>query len=95
VSASREFSKRIMVGMRYSQESQLFALTSPDLPGLVLAGRDPAKLWADVPAVIKAMYKVGCSTDIEVQMEPLPGSGETSFKPLPPKMLVSVEPLRS
>jgi hypothetical protein len=43
--------------MKYNTECALFALTSAELPGLLLAGKDPAKLWADVPAVIKALYR--------------------------------------
>jgi hypothetical protein len=93
VSASCDYSKPIMVGLRYSREAGLFALTSPDLPGLLLAGRDPSQLWADVPAVIKAMYRVGYGMEVEVAIDSIPESDD-AFIPLRPT-LAKVEPLRS
>jgi hypothetical protein len=71
MSGSSKFQKTLTVGLSHHATSGLFALTSDDLPGLLLAGKDPAKLWDDVPAVVKALYKVS-GMDVSVEMEPLP-----------------------
>jgi len=84
-----------MVGMQYNPACRLFALTSKELPGLLLAGNDPTELWADVPAVVKALYRVGYGMDVQVLMEATPAAEEgkgLSFMPLHPATLVKVEP---
>ncbi len=94
MSASATFKRTLTIGMQYNAACGMFALTSDQLPGLLLAGKDPAKLWDDVPAVVKAMYRVGYNMDVEVIMEAQPRSeGEDlSFVPLQPTTLLKVEP---
>jgi hypothetical protein len=94
MSATASFARTITVGMQYNSTCGLFALTSTELPGLLLAGDDPAKLWADVPAVVKAMYKVGYDMDVDVRMEAVPAveSPARAFAPLQQTTLLKVEP---
>lgn len=42
-------------------------LTSPDLPGLFLAGKDITDLYADVPNVIKTLFRLNYGMEIDVQ----------------------------
>jgi hypothetical protein len=83
-----------MIGLQYSPACGLFSLTSPDMPGLLLAGKDPNKLIDDVPAVVKAMYRVGYNMNVEVVMEGQPKHAAPSmFSKLQSSTLVKVEPL--
>lgn len=73
----------------------MFAMTSAELPGLFLAGKDPAKLLDDVPAVIKAIYRVGYNMQVEVVMDqsgPFVGAGQ-DFVHVPSTTFAKVEPL--
>jgi hypothetical protein len=95
MSASANYSKTMMVGLQYNSACQLFALTSADLPGLLLAGKDPEKLWADVPAVVKAIYRLGYHMDVDVVMEQRRPDEDRPFVPLQPITLLKVEPRAS
>ena len=94
VSASTSFKRTITVGMQYNPDCCLFALTSAELPGLLLAGKDPAKLWADVAATVKAMYRVAYDMHVDVVMEAIPvaETPEQPFTRLQPTTLFKVEP---
>lgn len=94
MSASTSFTRTITVGMQYNTECCLFALTSAELPGLFLAGKDPAKLWADVPSTVKAMYLVAYNMQVDVVMEAIPAAGkaEQPFLPLQHATLLKVGP---
>lgn len=58
-------------------------ITSENLPGLFLAGRDPKALHADLPAVIKTLYKLNYEMDVEVCPAGEPGEGRAKSTVLP------------
>jgi len=94
MSASTTYAKTIVVGLQYNATCGLFSLTSSELPGLFLAGKDPGKLVEDLPAVIKAMYKVAYDMHVEVVTEGMPKiSSHNEFMQLPSSTLLKVEPL--
>jgi len=94
MSASASYAKTIIVGLNYNPSCGLFALTSAQLPGLLLAGKDPQTLWDDVPAVVKAMYRVAYNMKVEVTMDAAASDvSEHVFSPLQPSTLLKVEPL--
>jgi hypothetical protein len=92
MSGSANYERTISVGMKYNSACGMFALTSPDLPGLLLAGKDPDALWDDVPAVVRALYKVSYNMDVQVVMESRPEVEGLSFVPLQPATLLKVQP---
>lgn len=65
--ASTDYARQVSVQLTHNKDWNLFSLTSPELPGLLLAGRDLVALYADVPAVIKGLYKLDCGLDVEVR----------------------------
>jgi hypothetical protein len=96
MSASTKFAKTVVVELQYNATCGLFSLTSAGLPGLFLAGKDPGKLVEDLPAVIKAIYKVGYDMQVEVVTEGLPQvPSHNEFMLLPSSTLLKVEPLHA
>ena len=95
MSATTSYTKTIIVGVQYHATSCLFALTSPQEPGLLLAGKDPSKLLSDVPAVLKALYRVGYNMDVEVtvQSPPIELADDSEFVHVPSPVLAKVQQL--
>lgn len=90
--ASRMFSRIINVKAEFANAGKCWALSSPDLPGLLLAGGDLTALLADLPAAIKLLYRLNYQMDVEVVEADQDGregvgdreqSAEGAFKPLP------------
>ena len=48
------------------REGEFWVLTSEDLPGLLLSGRDLDALRADTPEVIKQLFKMNYDMDVSV-----------------------------
>ena len=48
------------------KEENMFSVTSRDLPGLFLAGRDLSALVADLPAAIKLLFNLNYQMDVQV-----------------------------
>ena len=65
--ATTGYATIVRVRGAYNPECEVFALTSEELPGLYLAGKNLQALHEDVPSVIKALYKLDCGMDVEVR----------------------------
>ncbi len=64
--ASRMYTKLINVKAEYADAGKCWALTSNDLPGLVMAGGDLDALLADLPQAIKLLFRLNYQMDVEV-----------------------------
>ncbi len=69
-----------------------YAMTSPSLPGLLLAGKDLNALLMDVPSAIKLLYKLNYQMDVDVRpaTEELPRTAKTKpsgWRPLTPSFV--------
>lgn len=63
--ASSMFSRLINLSVEYNPDG-CWAISSPDLPGLVLAGKDIAALLDDVPNAIRLLFKLNYQMDVQV-----------------------------
>lgn len=63
--ASHMHTTLITIRVEYHPDGY-WAISSKDLPGLMLAGRDIGPLVEDVPAAIKLLYKLNYQMDVEV-----------------------------
>ncbi|MDH5573260.1 MAG: hypothetical protein OEY89_15975 [Gammaproteobacteria bacterium] len=50
------------------REGEYWVLTSKQLPGLFLSGKDLKTLRADVPNVIKTLYRLNYEMDVDVRL---------------------------
>lgn len=50
------------------REGEYFVLTSPQLPGLLLSGKDINALREDVPNVIKGLFSLNYKMDVDVRI---------------------------
>ncbi len=50
------------------REGGVWSLTSPDLPGLFLAGRELSVLRNDIPKAIQVLFKRNYDMDVEVRL---------------------------
>lgn len=66
VIASRMFTKLINVRAEFADAGKCWALTSNNLPGLLLAGGDLAALLADLPNAIKLLFRLNYQMDVDV-----------------------------
>jgi hypothetical protein len=66
MNASSSYTTLINVQMEFHPEAKRYALTSTDMPGLLLAGSDLPALLADVPAAIKLLYQLNYGMNVEV-----------------------------
>ena len=57
---------RLKAELKTDNGEQFWTLTSDDLPGLLLGGRDPMALYADTPAVIRSLFKHNYGMDVTV-----------------------------
>lgn len=69
MNATTSFSTIVNVQIEQHQEDKVFALTSKDLPGFFLAGKDLPVLLQDVPAAISVLYK--CNYGMDVLVSPV------------------------
>lgn len=99
--ASRMYSRIIYVKAEFADAGKCWALSSADLPGLLLAGSDLTALLADLPAAIKLLYRLNYQMDVEVaeaDQDGREGAAEReqpakgSFQPLP-RAFVAMGPL--
>jgi len=48
------------------REGGYWVITSDEVPGMLMAGKDPRSLYADIPNVIKMLYKLNYQLDVQV-----------------------------
>lgn len=84
--ASRGYSTLICLDIEANPDDGFFAISSKNLPGLVLGGTDLFTLLKDVPAAIALLYKLNYGMNVKV----LPTDGkiqkaveQSQFQPLP------------
>ena len=65
--ATTAYARTIRVRGAFNPECNLFALTCDELPGLFLAGSDLKALQEDVPNVIRALYRLDCGLEVNVE----------------------------
>ncbi len=63
--ASKAYSTVIRVNEEL-REGNYWMVTSDDLPGMILGGRDILKLREDVPNVIKSLFELNCGMKVDV-----------------------------
>jgi predicted RNase H-like HicB family nuclease len=81
----------IEVGIEYHPDG-CWAISSKNLPGLVMAGKDIEALIGDLPNAIKLLYKLNYQLDVQVAIAGEDGASlheerKSAFIPLPSKFV--------
>jgi hypothetical protein len=66
MSASSGYSYLVKIKEDY-KEGGYYMLTSPNLPGFFMGGKNIKKLRTDVPSVIKILFKLNYQLDVHVR----------------------------
>jgi hypothetical protein len=82
MNATTSYTRLISVQLAYQRSKKRFALTSTDVPGLLLAGSDLPLLLKDVPAAIKLLYKLNYGMNIKVVEAPRNESQQPGWIPV-------------
>lgn len=77
--ASSTYSTVISLHIEANREDGFYAISSKDLPGLVLGGKDLFALLKDVPAAIALLFKLNYG--LKVQVTPADGKIQKTPEP--------------
>ena len=66
--ATTDYQKTINIKTKLNRDDGIIVMTSEDLPGLFLAGKNLLALARDLPPAIKALYRLNYEMDVEVEL---------------------------